>query len=361
MLIGWLNIGFNKVETFKLQDLAPKTKFSIIIPFRDEAEHLSGLLQTLKALNYPKNYFEILFVNDASSDESVAIINKAFKTETINFKIIDSIRLTESPKKDAITTAINLSKFNWILTTDADCLLPKYWLDCYDEFIQTHHAVCIAGPVKFVGPSSFFNRFQIMDTLSLQGATIGGFGIKKPFLCNGANFAYKASEFKAIKGFEDHNTIASGDDVFLLESFVKQYPTQVHYLKTNKAIVATHITKTLSELTQQRLRWASKTSHYKSLFVKGIGLIVLTCNLVCITLIPLVLLQITSIKTAALLFVIKFSIDLLLLFKIARFFKQETILLSYTFASFIYPFYNCYIAILSLFTTYQWKGRTFKK
>ena len=69
--------------------------------------------------------------------------------------------------------------------------LPKYWLDSFDEFIQQTHAICIAAPITYQTNPSFLNRFQALDILSLQGATIGGFGINKPFLCNGANFGYK--------------------------------------------------------------------------------------------------------------------------------------------------------------------------
>jgi hypothetical protein len=38
--------------------------------------------------------------------------------------------------------------------------------------------------------------FSAIDLASLQGATIGSFGIKKGFMCNGANFAYTKSFFQ---------------------------------------------------------------------------------------------------------------------------------------------------------------------
>ena len=77
--------------------------------------------------------------------------------------------------------------------------------------------------------------------------------------------------------------------------------------------------------------------------------------------IPAVLMHFISLKIALALFVIKFSIDFLLLFKTARFFKQENLLLSYLFSSLIYPIFSVYIAFLSFFKSYHWKGRTSKK
>jgi hypothetical protein len=135
----------------------------------------------------------------------------------------------------------------------------------------------------------------------------------------------------------------------------------VHYLKSEHAIVKTNPAASLPSLIQQRLRWASKTSRYNNWFAKLIGLSVVFANLVCIALIPLVLANSMATKTALALFIIKFSIDFLLLFKTARFFKIETLLLSYIVSSFLYPVFSVYIALMSLFKSYHWKGRTFSK
>ena len=367
-IIGMLIYGFDNVIDFKLQDLPAKTKFSIVIPFRNEAQNLPKLLYSIVKLNYPQHLFEVILVNDASEDDSVSIIEKYLGTlpkkqnaENIHLKITESKSTTNSQKKEAITSAIKISKFNWIVTTDADCVLPKYWLDVFDEFVQINDPNCMVAPVTYHGKTSFFNRFQSLDFLSLQGATIGGFGIKKPFMCNGANFAYRKSEFISVNGFKGNDTLASGDDVFLLEKFLKRNPKKVSYLKSTNAIVTTNAAQNIDHLIQQRLRWASKTSHLTQWFAKVVGLIVLLGNLMSLVFIPAVLMHFISLKIALALFVIKFSIDFLLLFKTARFFKQENLLLSYLFSSLIYPVFSVYIAFLSFFKSYHWKGRTSKK
>ncbi len=369
LIIGLLTYGFDKVDHFKLQDLPAKTKFSIVIPFRNEAENLPKLLASISKLNYSNSKFEIILVDDASEDDSISIIQNVIDTKPSkkDFTRLDTIRIiknertSNSPKKDAITSAIKVSKFNWIITTDADCVLPKYWLDTFDECIQTKSSNCIVAPVTYHGENSFFNRFQTLDFLSLQGATIGGFGLSRPFMCNGANFGYRKSLFLNVNGFEGNTNIASGDDIFLLEKFIKHDAEKVHYLKSHNAIVTTNPAASISSLVQQRLRWASKTSHYNIWFAKLIGLAVLLGNLVCLALIPAVLMSYIALKIAIALFVIKFSIDLLLLFKTSRFYKQETLMLSYLFSSLFYPFFSVYIALLSAFKSYNWKGRTFRR
>lgn len=364
-LIGSFIYGFDKVEDFELSDILPKQKFSIVIPFRNEAEHLPTLLTSIMGLNYPKHMFELIFINDDSEDKSEILIadffDKISGKNAIDFKIIQNIRTSKSPKKDAITLAIHQAKNIWIVTTDADCVLPKFWLDAFDAFIQSHDVNAIAAPVCYTKFSSFLNRFQTLDVLSLQGATIGGFGMKKPFLCNGANFAYKKSTFKTVNGFEGNNHISSGDDLFLLEKLLNQEPTKVNYLKNARAVVTTAPQTNLKTLISQRVRWAAKTNHYNNGFGKVTALIVFAMNgaLVCLPL--LCLAGIISLKTLAYLYLIKMAIDFLLLFKMARFLDQESVLVSYIFSSLLYPFFSVYVALISIFTGYKWKGRHYKK
>ena len=359
-IIGSFVYGFDKVNEFQLKDIPAKTKFSIVIPFRNEAEHLPFLLKSLAELNYSKDLFEIIFVDDASSDTSVKLIESFQKKSGIDLSLIDTIRLSNAPKKDAISTAIVKAKYEWIVTTDADCKLPKYWLDTLDCFIQSHEAEYIVAPVSYSNINSFFDRFQLLDFLSLQGATLGSFGIKKPFLCNGANLAYKSSFFKSVNGFEGNTNIASGDDIFLLEKAMKHAPEKVHYLKNSHSIVTTLPEPNLKSLLSQRKRWAAKTSKFSILFGKFTGISVLFMNALIICLLMVTLAGIVQPKLLAYTFIIKLGMDFLLLFKTARFFNQEHYLQTFFFASLIYPFFSVFVAFASFFNGYEWKGRDFR-
>lgn len=360
-LIGSFVLGFDKVNRFSLEDISVKTKFSILIPFRNEVENLPDLLKSIEALEYPKQLFEVILVDDDSEDGSAELI-KIFLTKSRNdIKIISNERTTNSPKKDAISTAIKHAKHEWIITTDADCVLPKYWLDSFDQFIQKTNTKCIVAPVSYFEKEYFLGRFQLLDLLSLQGATMGGFGIGKPFLCNGANFAYQKSLFNELSGFEGNTNIASGDDIFFLEKAVKHYPKEVHYLKCEQAIVTTQLQSTWSELLSQRMRWASKTSSYNNWFGTFTGVIVLLMNALIISTLLLSIFNVFSFKIFLYILIIKLNIDFLLIYKTASFFNQKTALRSYAFSFIIYPFFSFYVAFLSSFKKYKWKGRAFNK
>ena len=116
--------GFRKVPIFTSEMAQNKTRFSVIIPFRNEAENLPILLKSIENLNYPPELFEVIFVNDASEDISEKIISEAIKKSRFSIKLFQNKRISNSPKKDAISEAIKNSNFEWIVTTDADCELP---------------------------------------------------------------------------------------------------------------------------------------------------------------------------------------------------------------------------------------------
>lgn len=361
LLIGSFIYGFEKVNEFEYKENSAKTKFSVIIPFRNEAENLPVLLNSISEINYLVSNFEIIFINDASEDDSVKIIRKHLDKTDINFQILQNNRISKSPKKDAIFVAIEQAKNDWILTTDADCLLPALWLEYYNSYICKTHANMISGPVAYYKIHSFLDRFQAFDFLSLIGATIGGFGLKTPFLSNGANLAYKKDFFKTLNGFEGNTDIASGDDVFLLQKAIEKHRDSVLFLKVKEVIVFTKPQPNWRSLKSQRIRWASKTTNYKNGFGKFTGLLVLLMNASLIT--SFVFASIGKMDAMFFLisFLLKLSIDFVLLYKTGSFFNQKKLFRSYLLCAIIYPFFSVYIAVLSIFSSYKWKDRAYRK
>ena len=360
-LIGKFAFAIDKVTVFKLDDSPAKTTFTVIIPFRNEAENLPALLNSIAELNYQNSLFEIILVNDDSEDLSKDLVAKFISSSTLDITLVDNERQSNSPKKDAISSAIKISKYDWIITTDADCVLPKYWLDSFDAFIQQNDVKMIVGPVTYHKVNGFLQHFQLLDFLSLTGSTIAGFGINKPFLCNGANLGYKKSLFSDINGFEGNDTIASGDDIFLMEKALKTDKNSVKYLKSKQATVQTLAQPNFKSLLTQRIRWANKTANYNNNFAKLVGLLVLLANSVVVIGFVLVALGLFQFKTFAYLFLLKLLIDFLLIYKTSVFFSKEQSLKYYLPSSLLYPFFSVYVAVVGSFSTYKWKNRRFKK
>ncbi|MBV2196328.1 MAG: glycosyltransferase [Flavobacterium sp.] len=353
LFIGQLIYGFLQMKRFSKKEFTLKTTFSIVVPFRNEKENLPNLLHSISLLHYPRELVEVILVDDDSEDE--------FRIQNLEFRIqiIKNIRKSNSPKKDAIETAIQVAKNDWIITTDADCLVQKDWLTIYDQYIQKNEVEMVASGVCYVPKNGFLSAFQNLDFLSLQGATIGSFGIEKPFMCNGANFAYSKTFFKQLNGFQGNETIASGDDVFLLQKAVSAAPKKVGFLLAKESIVATKPVETWTELFQQRVRWASKSTGYSSVYGKLLALVVFVGNLAWIVSFLLWLTSVLDQNIFMLFVALKFLIDFILIYKTANFFESK---LQYVLASsLLYPFFSVSVAMYSLFGKYNWKGRNFRK
>lgn len=355
-------IGFDNIKTVKNRFITPKHSFSIVVPFRNEAKNLHQLLKSIEQLNYNPNLFEILLVNDSSADESKLVIeNFRQHFPSTNILILDNKRKTASPKKDAINTAILKAKFEWIVTTDADCLVPISWLQIFNQYIEDNQPLFISAPVKFKEEDSLLFNFQNLNFLSLIGSTIGSFGIKKPIMCNGANLCYKKDIFKTLNGFEGNLSVASGDDIFLLEKMVENFPTQTHFLKSDSAIVETRSENSIISFYNQQLRWASKSSSYKNNFTKFVGIVVFIMNFTISILAIYTVLFPVFWKWFLLIFILKILIDYILIKKTTNFFNSKISIKLYLLVAVLYPFFTTFTAISSIFKSYQWKGRKFIK
>ncbi|MDP2068422.1 MAG: glycosyltransferase [Lutibacter sp.] len=355
-------IGFEKVETVKNNDAVPKNRFSIIIPFRNEAHNLPGLLKSISIINYPSELFEILLVNDDSKDNFNPIIEEfTNRNPSLNFQLLKNIRKTNSPKKDAIKTAINLSNFEWIVTTDADSAVPVNWLKLFNQFIEDENPVFISAPVKFSLQNSLLSHFQNLNFTSLMGSTLGGFGIDNPFMCNGANLCYHKETFFELKGFEGNTNIASGDDIFLMEKMFRIYPNKVKFLKSKESIVETRSENSWKLFMNQQIRWASKSVSYTIFFAKFVGIIVFLESLMVLILGIFTLLFPQFWLTFIIVFAIKIMVDFMLIAQTSVFLKSTKSLKYYLPISLFYPFFIVFTGFLSTFKNYEWKGRSFKK
>lgn len=362
IVLFFLYKGFQRLLEIPTSEISitetTTVSFTIVIPFRNEEAHLLNLVNSLNALKFPKDRFEIIFVNDESNDSSIRIINKTIKP-SINYTILENVLRTNSPKKDAITLAISKAKGTWIVTTDADCEVPKTWLIEYAKAIKTFDAKMLCAPVSINDSEGLLSKYQQADIFSLQGVTMGSFGTGNPLLCNGANLAFEKKAFYLVNGYEGNSHLASGDDVFMLQKMKAKFPDGVHFLKSNDAIVNTQPVTSWSALIDQRIRWASKTAKVGNKSSLLLGLLVFLINLLWIIIIILGISTISSWYAAAVFILTKVIVDALFIKKIRLWMGIQLSFLSIFLSGFIYPFITCFVTIKSQFSSYQWKGRLY--
>lgn len=358
--VAQLIFGYAKVPASAPVSAKPMTFFSIVVPFRNEAENLPALLESLKNLDYPSELFEFIFVDDFSSDKSQRIVyDWRMQNGTFAFTLLENIKVSGSPKKDAIARAVPIAKGDWILTTDADCTVPQTWLKTYNDHILATQAQMLAGPVSLHKPTGFRQNFEQLDVLSLQGTTIGSFGMGLGFMCNGANFGYAKKFFQELGGFSGLTSYAGGDDVLLLQKAMAKAPEKVAYLKSRDALVETQPCRSFGALFGQRVRWAAKTGGYQSLFAKDLAVIVFLGNLALVAAAVWTIGNPCCWMYLAVLFAVKFGVDTALLLRADKFFKSGSLVWMLP-AAVLYPAWCVCVALASLFG-FRWKKRSFRR
>lgn len=341
----------------------PSTKISIIIPARNEEHNIGVCLDAIIKQDYPKEQYEVIVIDDHSTDNTVEIVNR-YKSANVR-----CIKLSNHPtdntiayKKKALSIGIAASTGELIVTTDADCFAGPHWLHNIAAIYEKEKPVMIVAPVDFTNDGSIVQLFQSLDFMSMQGITAASHRLKLGNMSNGANLAFSREAYNAVDGYKGIDHLASGDDYLLMMKMQHAYPDRISYLKNTDAIVKTAPQPDWNSFIQQRIRWASKSGKYDDKKLTSILTIVYLYNVLIFisAFVSLVHLNtIYSYSFFALLF-IKTIVELIYLTPVARFFNKRQELLYFPLLQPLHVLYIVSAGLLGVIGVYKWKGRKVK-
>lgn len=243
------------------QNGIPDCFISIIIPFRNESKNILGSLESIEGLNYPEDKYEVIYVDDNSTDNSVILVKSHKRKSNIKILSLGDEISAKGNKKRALLYGIENSGGDIIVTTDADCVHPENWLNellgCFDP--QT---AFVSGPVEFMESPYLFPKIQKIEFEGLILAGAGLIGSGNPVICNGANIAYRKSAFYEVGGLIDNLDLSSGDDVFLMQKITRLTNYKVKFCSSREAVVRTEYNRNIKDFFNQRKRWAGKSINY---------------------------------------------------------------------------------------------------
>ncbi len=352
------------VFTHKNNTRLAATHFSVIVPARNEENNIKQCLESILQQPYPRELFEVIIVNDHSTDETENIVLALQKQYSNLFLLNLKDHLTNKQltayKKKAIELAAIQCDGSWIVTTDADCIVTDNWLSNFDQYIQEREPVFVAAPVMFTNDHSFLSVFQLLDFLSLQGITAASVSAGYHSMCNGANICYRKDVFTEVGRFIGIDHIASGDDMLLMHKIKLKYPGKIGYLYSKESIVLTSPMGTWKDFFNQRIRWASKASSYQDKGIYWILLLVYLLNAALFVLLVSSPFIHHGIINWLILVGIKTLVELSFMLPVARFYGQIKALFWFPLMQPFHIFYTVVAGWLGKFGTYQWKGRTVK-
>jgi peptide/nickel transport system permease protein len=365
VLMALYTRGHWNLRAFVAKGKTHQTKFSIVIPARNEAANIENCIAGILAQNYPSHLFELIVIDDFSEDETANIVGSiALQYNNVRLLRLQDFTKDENIvayKKRAIEIAIEQANHPWIVTTDADCSFTNNWLASYDAYIQEHNCVMIAAPVSYKNTGSFLSVFQVLDFISLQGITAAAVGSGSHTLCNGANLCYSKEAFESVGKFSGIDHLPSGDDMLLMHKMKKSYPEKIGYLYAQDTVVTTAPSATLDLFIQQRIRWSSKALGYQDKIIFWILLLVYLVNFSLLVYLPVNLIETGNINNWFVFIGCKTLVELPFMYAAAKFFKQQKLLWWFLFMQ---PFHILYTVVAGWFGTfgsYKWKGRTVTK
>ena len=328
---------------------------SIIIAFRNEEENILNLLEDISAQNYPKRNIETILVDDGSSDKTLQILKE--NKSRFDFKLYQ-LSDGKKGKKQAIQDGVKHAKGSILLFIDADCRINKNWANQMLSIFNDKSVSLVSGPVMFI-ENNILDKIQNLEFLSLIGTGAASIGLQRPLFCNGANLAIRKTIFEKNKN-KIRNEISSGDDVFLMHSVKKNSKKSIRFMKSFEAIVFTQPKKNINDFINQRKRWTKKSLFYTDKDTVFLGFLILLMHL---NVVALVFKSVLYSEFLPLIFIFtsKFIIDLFFLYEILKFFKKKNLIKYLFFVEILYCFYIPCIMIISLFTKFEWKGRSLSK
>ncbi len=331
---------------------------TVIIPVRNEAGNIISLLEDLNRQTLPFPHFEVLVMDDSSTDNTAAIVRAFAEHSQARIKLIPlPDQRTSAPKKRAIETAIAHAQGKLIVTTDGDCRAQAGWLHAIATCYLHTGAKLISSPVTFTREATFTDHLQTVEFASLIGSGAASMSAGYPSMCNGANLAYEKETFLEVHGYEGVRHIASGDDEFLMHKIAARYPGSVYFLRHRDAVIRTAPHRNWASFYRQRKRWASKWKHYRSKTPLVLAIYIFASNFSLLLAGAFALAGSIPLSVFSGMLALKCVPEWLFLGSVLGFLQKRKSLIFIPVTQVFYPFYVCFFGLAAQKGQYEWKGR----
>ncbi|MCZ2101739.1 MAG: glycosyltransferase [Chitinophagales bacterium] len=231
---------------------------SVIIICKNESQGIKALVNQVLNQAYPR--FEVIVVDDFSSDHTLEILQSIADPRLI----ILSATEDKPGKKSAQTLAINTARHDYILLTDADCIISSnQWIKSMVNSMASHSnyqiALGFSPMIQGSGLLNLFARYETIMTAIQYGArTLIG----KPYMAVGRNLMFKKDVFFKVGGHSGHAHIASGDDDLFIQSATNHQNTTIN--SDPESFVMTEAKGDLISYLNQKSRHISTSVYYRA-------------------------------------------------------------------------------------------------
>lgn len=276
---------FNKKKEKETTEQQP---VSVIVFAKNSAVNLEKNLPFLLTQEYSK--FEIVIVNNASTDNTTQVLESFKKKKNKNIKILD-VENNEAfwgNKKYALTLGIKASKYDHLLFTEVNSKpLSKFWIAEMSENFSISKSI-VLGYGKYKKENTLINVFIRFENLFNAIKCFSFAKLGSPFMGYNSNFGYKKTEFFNVKGFINHIKIKDGEtDLFLKDAASRE---NISYTISNNSFIETEAPKSFknwfyklreNRILKNKYQWKHRFLLDFFVFSKFVFYVLATVSLFC--------------------------------------------------------------------------------
>ena len=337
-----------KMKKGKIAYNTTKPPVSVIICAKNEAENLETFLPLILEQNYPQ--YEVIVVNDGSTDESNEILEKyKRKYPHLYYTFLPMEAKYMSHKKICLTVGIKAAKYENLLLIDADCQpAGKEWIgNMVRNFTGKPEIILGYGGHKY--KKGMLNKMISFDVLFIAMQYLGFALKRKPYMGVGRNLSYKKELFFKNKGFASHLNLVSGDDDLFVKEVANKENTRVEF--SPESVTWSARKMTFKSFLYQKERHLSTSPHYTFATQIKIGMEILSRILFYMLFIALTayLINIQDYIAAGItggIFFLRYIIQLIVINCTAGILREKKFAFSILFFDIILPLISLYIFTL---------------
>lgn len=218
---------------------------SIIVPAYNEEVTAVKTIKSLLNTDYP--LFEIIFIDDGSTDDTYNIVNAAYGDNPL----VTILTKPNGGKASALNFGISHSKYDFTVCIDADTQLKNDAVYHLMTYFTDDEIGAVAGTVKVGNENNIITKWQAIEYITAQNMDRRAFDlINSITVIPGAIGAFRKSAIEQAGGFTS-DTLA--EDCDLTMRILK-----CGYIVRNaaEAVAYTEAPETLNGLLKQRFRWS---------------------------------------------------------------------------------------------------------
>lgn len=324
---------------------------SIVIAARNEELNLGGCLDSVLRQSYPRYKYEVIVVNDHSTDRTNEIcLSYAKRYNNISIVIPDKSGEIKG-KTNALIHGIDAAKGEIILITDADCTVPQKWIEATMSLYTP--GVGIVGGMTLQKARNGFEGIQSLDWAYLLGLASAAVNLRNPLSTIGNNLSFRRSAYEEVGGYRKIQ-FSITEDYALFQAIIKTGKWDYYYPIDPELVVTSEPCPTVRDLIRQKQRWGKGGLEMKPIvfFIMAIGF--LTHALIATAFL------VGDIALAGTALLVKLTSDYMFLYKVLH--KIDRVSeLKYFYRFELY--YFLYVLLLPFIVFFGgkviWKGRSF--